>query len=338
MFRGEARQLRQVRRASAVSCADNGEKSPCAAAGTPRSGPRSRRAAASRSHRRDARPASRSARRRRAIARWIFSRCSSAPGARRHLASGWRRQVPGAGAGRVDQHQVAAAFEIGEHILLCRAARAPAHCARRRAPGARRSASAAARRRHRRRSGRDCAFAPRAPASCRRRRRKDRAPARPARRPQSSAASCEPSSCSLDKALHKGGFRRERGAAPIGAGQMRRPSGDSGVGAGCKMRELGQRLLARAFENIDAQIERRAGGQRRALRRRVVAERDLQRSAEPFGIVAAHMRRARRRALAVSESLALLRRQRRGAHGRRRRTAPRWRRRRDRAPRAARQA
>ena len=57
------------------------------------------------------------------------------------------------------------------------------------------------------------------------------------------------------------------------------------------MRELGQRLLARALENIDAQIDRRAGGERRAFRSRVIAEDSLQPRLEPLRKVAANMRR-----------------------------------------------
>ena len=101
----------------------------------------------------------------------------------------------GAGAGRVDQHQVGGAVAVGQQVLLAASACGPARCGRRRAPGACGSARAAACRGRWRRSGPSSSSAPRAPASCRRRRRTDRSPARRAWRRESNAASCEPSSC-----------------------------------------------------------------------------------------------------------------------------------------------
>ena len=76
-------------------------------------------------------------------------------------------------------------------------------------------------------------------------------------------------------------------------------------------REIGERgggLLARAFERVDPQIERRARRQRRTLRGALVAEGAREMRIEPFGIVAGHpgrraveARRLEPRALFVGE-------------------------------------
>jgi len=58
-----------------------------------------------------------------------------------------------------------------------------------------------------------------------------------------------------------------------------------------QMLQLGQGLVARAFENIHAQVERRPGGKRRALLGRGFAQRGLQPRLEPLRKVAADVRR-----------------------------------------------
>ena len=141
---------------------------------------------------------------------------------------------------------------------------APARCARRPASGARRWASAAACRRRRHRSARCSAWRPPAPASCRRRPRTDRAPAGAGRRPRAAAATCEPSSCTSNQPLpcaasaSIGGLR----PAPSGAG-MRTPTGDKRRRLGAEARQRLHHLLARGFERVDAQIDRRALAQGR---------------------------------------------------------------------------
>ena len=101
----------------------------------------------------------------------------------------------GAGAGRVDQHQIDAAVEIGEQsspptrradLDVARAGALEPLMDRREAALVVVGGVDLALVLHHRR---------RAPASCRRRRRRDRPPARRAWRAASSAASCEPSSC-----------------------------------------------------------------------------------------------------------------------------------------------
>ena len=140
----------------------------------------------------------------------------------------------GAGAGRVDQHQVGAAGEIGEHIGRRRAACAPAHCARRRVRAGHGSARGGACRCRWRRAGRGSPSPRRAPASCRRRRRRDRSPARRACAPASSAASCEPSSCTSIRPLMKAGSAWIAGLLASATSTMRRPSGDQRVGSGAR--------------------------------------------------------------------------------------------------------
>ena len=72
---------------------------------------------------------------------------------------------------------------------------------------------------------------------------------------------------------------------------MRKPSGDHRVGVGRKIGKLGERLLARRLERVDAQVERRARGQRRAFRDALVAEGRGKLRIEPFRIVARDPRR-----------------------------------------------
>ena len=93
-------------------------------------------------------------------------------------------------------------------------------------------------------------------------------------------------------------------------------------------REIGERaggLVAVALERVDAQIERRAARERRALLRPLVAEHAGEMRIEPFRIVAGDMRRRARRGSRV-EPRPLGVGQRRAANGARRRRAGRSRR------------
>ncbi len=72
---------------------------------------------------------------------------------------------------------------------------------------------------------------------------------------------------------------------------MRRPTGDSGVGCGFEMGERGERLLARRLQEVGAQIDGRAFGERPPLLGRAGAEGRLELRREPFGIVARDMSR-----------------------------------------------
>src|SRR5450432_3078882 len=58
------------------------------------------------------------------------------------------------------------------------------------------------------------------------------------------------------------------------------------------MSERGHSALPVAFEQVHAQVDRRALGERPALIRRLGAEACLKRRRQPFGIVAAHRRRS----------------------------------------------
>src|SRR6516225_3044755 len=62
----------------------------------------------------------------------------------------------------------------------------------------------------------------------------------------------------------------------------RRPAGWRRI----EMFKLRQRLVSLGGERVDAQIERRAAGERSAFRRTLIAERALQMRIEPFRIVA----------------------------------------------------
>ena len=98
----------------------------------------------------------------------------------------------GAGAGRVDQHQIGGGLDIAERIGRRPSACAHRHCARRRATAARGSARAAACRGRSRSAGPCPASSPPAPASCRRRRRRDRSPARRALPPTTAPRAASP--------------------------------------------------------------------------------------------------------------------------------------------------
>ena len=72
---------------------------------------------------------------------------------------------------------------------------------------------------------------------------------------------------------------------------MRRPDGDQRVGSAARCGERVGSLVARGLERVDAQIERRAARERRALRGPLVAEHARKMRIEPFRIVAGDMRR-----------------------------------------------
>ena len=208
----------------------------------------------------DQRRRQRRARRAARPARW-----ARLAGFSRHLASGRRRQAPRARAGGVDEHQVESGAERGQRRLVAGAA-APGHCARRPASAARRSGAGAPHRRRRRRSGRCCAWRRRTPASCRRRLHKYRAPAARGPAPAISAAICEPSSCTSYQPLPVPGLGLDVGlpARPV---RGRQPDADRRQRRrlGGEARQRLQHLLAVGLEGVDAQVDRRPAGQRRAF-------------------------------------------------------------------------
>ena len=122
----------------------------------------------------------------------------------------------GAGAGRIDQHEVDAAGEVGEHVADRFRRAAPARCARPRARAGRGSARGVACRYRWRGSGPCSPSRRRARASCRRRRRTDRPPARRACAAASNAASCEPSSWISIRPLMKAGSAWIAGILRVG--------------------------------------------------------------------------------------------------------------------------
>ena len=69
------------------------------------------------------------------------------------------------------------------------------------------------------------------------------------------------------------------------------PSGDQRAGCALQFGERSRGLLALGLQRVDAQIERRARGERRALLGPLVAERRGELRVEPFGIIASDMRR-----------------------------------------------
>ncbi len=80
------------------------------------------------------------------------------------------------------------------------------------------------------------------------------------------------------------------------------------------MRQRFLRLLPRRLQRIDAQIERRAGGERPAFRHGTFAESLSQCRGEPFGIIAAYMiRRAVERRVREPPALIVRKRRRRMA-------------------------
>ena len=149
-------------------------------------------------------------------------------------------------AGRIDQHDV----EARARARQCRPspAGAPARCGRRLASAARRSAAGAPCRGRRRRFGRVLHRGGHAPASCRRRLRRGRAPAARGAAPASSAAIWRALVLHLVPAFAVGGLGLHVGlaAGPSGAGS-RTPTGDSAVAVGSELRQRLQHLVAVAF-------------------------------------------------------------------------------------------
>ena len=94
----------------------------------------------------------------------------------------------------------------------------------------------------------------------------------------------------LDEALHVSGFRGERRPAPVRADRDAQADRRQRRRLGAQMRERLQRLLARGLQEVGAQIDRRAVGERPPLLRGVRAEGGLELRREPFGIVAGDMR------------------------------------------------
>ena len=84
---------------------------------------------------------------------------------------------------------------------------------------------------------------------------------------------------------------------------MRRPTGESGVGSGLRWASARERLVAVGFEQVDAQVDRRALGERPALLRGGGAEARLEMGREPFGEIAGDMR-GRARQIGGREPLA----------------------------------
>ncbi len=208
-----------------------------------------------------------------------------------------RRPPPGtaAGTGRIDQHEIGAAGEVGERVPPALRRPHPERSARPPAAGARRSAKGVAHRCRGRRSGRDCPSPPPARASCRRHRRKGPPPARRAPRAASSAASWLPSSWTSKAPRLKAGSACTGGPRPSADSGTRTPHGDSGVGSADEVGELRQNLLARGLQRVDAQIERRrvASAAPSSARSSPKARRMR---LEPFRIVAAGPTPAHRRA------------------------------------------
>ena len=76
---------------------------------------------------------------------------------------------------------------------------------------------------------------------------------------------------------------------------MRKPQGDQRVGSGDKIGEHAGGPVALGFQRIDAQVERRARGQCRALLRPRVAKGAGEVRLEPFRIITDNMRRRSRK-------------------------------------------
>ena len=75
------------------------------------------------------------------------------------------------------------------------------------------------------------------------------------------------------------------------ARRMRKPQGDQRVGSGVEIGEHRRPPCRARLERVDAQVERRARGERRALLRPLVAEGAAKCGVEPFRIIAGDMRR-----------------------------------------------
>ena len=147
---------------------------------------------------------------------WALTRCSSAPGRTRHLASGLRRQAPTPVQGASMTTRSTAPARSARTSASPHAGCAPPHCGRRHVPGGHGSAQAAGYRCLSRPGGRNCASAPRARASCRRRRRTDPPRSRRAARPTAAPRPGTP----------RPGFRSARRYRPVphgSAGSWPRP-------------------------------------------------------------------------------------------------------------------
>ena len=138
---------------------------------------------------------------------------------------------PGAGArtGRVDQNEIGGRLDVGERLGLALRARGPRRYARRRATAARGSARAGACRDRSRSAGPCRPSSPPAPASCRRRRRRDRSPARRVWPPRTAPRAASPRPAPRRAPLMKSSSAWMPGLRASAPSSMRRPSGDHGV-------------------------------------------------------------------------------------------------------------
>ena len=84
---------------------------------------------------------------------------------------------------------------------------------------------------------------------------------------------------------------------------MRKPTGESGVGSGLRWASARSALSRVGLENVHAQIDRRALGERPALLRGESAEARLELRREPFGEISDDVR-GRARQVSGSEPLA----------------------------------
>ena len=228
--------------------------------------------------------------------RWSLMRCSSAPGRMRHFASGLRRHAPEPVQGASTNTRSQRPARSDEDVALARAARAPARCARPSAPAARTSARGGGRRCRWRRPGPDCSSIA-ASASV--------LPPAPAQRsstcmPGVGAATAARRAASPRPAPRRGPSRRPARRTSAGPRPSARPRcagrpATAASAAASRCASAAQRLVAVGLQRVDAQIDRRALGQRLPLRGRFDAEAFGEGRRQPFGIVAAHMHRARRR-------------------------------------------
>ena len=86
----------------------------------------------------------------------------------------------------------------------------------------------------------------------------------------------------------------ERGAASRRALRDAQAERRETAGLRAQMREFGEHFRPRGLQRVDPQVERRAGGQRPALRDRALAKGARKMRRQPFGIVAQHpVRRVR---------------------------------------------
>ena len=93
----------------------------------------------------------------------------------------------------------------------------------------------------------------------------------------------------FDITLHVGGLGIHRRAAAVGLQRNAHADGRQRAGFWLQVLQLFHRPGAVALVDIDAQVERRAGGQRRALIGGIGPESSREMGGEPFRIIAAHM-------------------------------------------------